>query len=154
MVRVGTEKESPMGKITVTRLYHIGIPVNDIKRAERFYVDVLGMKVRGRGSGVRESNRPFFELLGYWPENLRLLTARGDVEVVLFQRPKPIERDWTEDSFCHSAFSTSNEDFDLALEKMKEWGVRFHLGPIGYGQGRTLYFFDSEGNYLQLGALG
>jgi catechol 2,3-dioxygenase-like lactoylglutathione lyase family enzyme len=37
-----------MGKITVTGTYHIGIPVNDIERAEKFYVDVLGMKVKGR----------------------------------------------------------------------------------------------------------
>ena len=142
-----------MGKITVTKTYHIGIPVNDIARAEKFYVDVLGMKVRGRGAGERESNRPFFEQLGYWPENLRLKTANGD-EVVLFERPKPIERDWKEDSFCHTAFSTSKEDFDLAMEKMKEWGVRIHLGPIVYRGGRTLYFFDSEGNFLQLGDRG
>jgi hypothetical protein len=32
--------------------------------------------------------------------------------------------------------------------------VRLHLGPVGYGGGRTLYFFDSEGNYLQLGDRG
>lgn len=112
-----------MGKITVTRAYHIGMPVNDIKRAEKFYVDVLGMNVKGRGAGERESNRP-------------------------------IERDWKEDSFCHTAFSTSKEDFDLALEKMKEWGVKVHLGPIAYRGGRTLYFFDSEGNFLQLGDRG
>jgi catechol 2,3-dioxygenase-like lactoylglutathione lyase family enzyme len=142
-----------MGKITVTRTYHIGIPVNDIARAERFYVEVLGMKIRGRGAGERESNRPFFEELGYWPENLRLKTADGD-EVVLFQRPKPIERDWKEDSFCHTAFATSSADFALALQKMTEWGVRIHLGPIGYRGGRTLYFFDSEGNFLQLGERG
>lgn len=140
-----------MGKITVTSIYHIGIPVNDIRRAEKFYVDVLGMKVKGRGAGERESNRPFFEELGYWPENLRLKTAKGEVEVVLFERPKPIERDWKEDSFCHTAFAISKEDFNLALEKMKEWDVRIHLGPIGYRGGRTLYFFDSEGNFLQLG---
>jgi catechol 2,3-dioxygenase-like lactoylglutathione lyase family enzyme len=98
---------TPMGKVTVTRLYHIGIPVNDLERAEKFYVDVLGMKVKGRGAGERESNRPFFELLGYWPENVRLETAKGDVEVVLFERPKPIERDWKEDSIFHNAYSNS-----------------------------------------------
>jgi predicted enzyme related to lactoylglutathione lyase len=57
-------------------------------------------------------------------------------------------------SFCHTAFSTSKEDFDLALEKMKEWGVRLHLAPICYRGGRTIYFFDSEGNYLQIGERG
>jgi catechol 2,3-dioxygenase-like lactoylglutathione lyase family enzyme len=104
-----------MGKITVTRTYHIEIPVNDIERAEKFYVDVLGMKIKGRGAGEMESNRPFFEQLGYWPENLRLATAKGDMEVVLFERPKPIERDWQEDSLYHTVFSTSKEDFDRAF---------------------------------------
>lgn len=140
-----------MGKITVKNVYHIGIPVNDIKRAEKFYVDILGMKAWGRGSGERETNRPFFELLGYWPEVLRLKCAEGDVDVVLFERPKPIERDWKEDSFCHTAMAVSPEDFDRALEKMKEWGVNVHLKEtIDYGHGRTMYFFDSEKNYLQL----
>ena len=41
-----------MGKISVTRVYHVGLPVNDIKRAEKFYVDVLGMAVMGRGSSL------------------------------------------------------------------------------------------------------
>ena len=41
-----------MGKISVTRVYHVGLPVNDIKRAEKFYVDVLGMTVMGRGSSL------------------------------------------------------------------------------------------------------
>jgi catechol 2,3-dioxygenase-like lactoylglutathione lyase family enzyme len=139
-----------MGKVTVNKCYHIGIPVNDIDRAEKFYTNVLGMKLRGRGSGERETNRPFFELLGYWPEVSRLETAQKSVQVVLFARPKPVDRDWKEDSFCHHAFSISSEDFESALEQMKEWGVKFHLGPIDYGRGRTLYFFDSEGNYLQL----
>jgi len=143
-----------MGKITVRGVYHIGIPVNDIKKAERFYVDVLGMKVKGRGSGERAANQPFREILGYWPEVLRLSCAEEDIEVVLFERPKPIERDWKVDGFCHTAFSVSKEDFDLALEKMKEWGVNFHLGPIDYGHGRTLYFFDPDGNYFQLGERG
>jgi extradiol dioxygenase family protein len=140
-----------MGKITVTRVYHIGLPVNDIKRAERFYVDVLGLKVMGRGSGVRENNRPFFEMLGYWPEVLRLACSRDDkVEVVLFERGKPVERDRNEDSFCHTGLSASREDFDRALEKLNEWGVDFHVGPIIRNDERTLYFYDSEGNFLQL----
>lgn len=140
-----------MGKISVTRVYHIGLPVNDIKRAEKFYVDVLGMKVMGRGSGVRENNRPFYEMLGYWPEVLRLACAKdAKVEVVLFERGKPVERDRIEDGFCHTGLSASNEDFDLAMAKLKEWGVDFQVGPIIRNDERTLYFYDSEGNFLQL----
>ena len=32
----------------------------------------------------------------------------------------------------------------------KEWGVNFHLGPIGRKGSRTLYFFDPDGNYIQM----
>jgi len=41
------EEEAEMGKINLKRVYHIGIPVNDLEQAERFYVDVLGMRVHG-----------------------------------------------------------------------------------------------------------
>jgi catechol 2,3-dioxygenase-like lactoylglutathione lyase family enzyme len=69
---------------------HIGLPVNDIKRAEKFYVDVLGMTVMGRGSGVRDNNRPFYEMLGYWPEVLRLACSKDNrVEVVLLSAASP-----------------------------------------------------------------
>ena len=140
-----------MGKISVTRVYHIGLPVNDIERAEKFYVDVLGMTVMGRGSGVRENNRPFYEMLGYWPKVLRLACSKDtEVEVVLFERGKPVERDRNEDGFCHTGLSASREDFDLAMGKLKDWGVDFQVGPIIRHDERTLYFYDSEGNFLQL----
>ena len=140
-----------MDKISVTRVYHIGLPVNDIKRAEQFYVDVLGMKVMGRGSGVRENNRPFYKILGYWPEVLRLACSKDDkVEVVLFERGKPVERDRKEEGFCHTGLSASREDFDRAVEKLQEWGVDFQVGPIIRNNERTLYFYDSEDNLLQL----
>ncbi|MBI1993900.1 MAG: VOC family protein, partial [Deltaproteobacteria bacterium] len=34
--------------IRTTGIYHIGIPVDDLDRAEGFYTQVLGMKVEGR----------------------------------------------------------------------------------------------------------
>lgn len=140
-----------MDKISVTRVYHIGLPVNDLKRAEKFYVDVLGMTVRGRGSGVRENNRPFYEMWGYWPEVLRLAcTKDAKVEVVLFERGKPVERDRSENGFCHTGLSASREDFDHALGQLQEWGVDFQIGPIVRKDERTLYFYDTEGNLLQL----
>jgi catechol 2,3-dioxygenase-like lactoylglutathione lyase family enzyme len=147
-----------MGKINLKRVYHIGVPVNDLERAERFYVDVLGMKVHGnpvdkdgrRNYRVSDDNQPWRDILGYWPEALRLKCADDKVEVVLVKRPKPLVRDWKEDSFNHNAFSASREDFDLFLERAKEWGVNFHLGPVGRKGNRTLYFFDPDGNYIQL----
>jgi catechol 2,3-dioxygenase-like lactoylglutathione lyase family enzyme len=56
-----------VGKISLKRVYHIGIPVNDLERAEHFYVDLLGMQVHGpmvfkedgkRNYRVSDDNQP------------------------------------------------------------------------------------------------
>ena len=97
------------------------------------------MRVRGpfttkedgkRDYRVSDDNKPWRDELGYWPETLRLCCSDDDVEVVLVKRPNPINRDWKEDSFNHTAFSATKEDFDLFLEKAKEWRVNFHLGLL------------------------
>src|SRR5438132_9402275 len=58
-------------------IYHIGIPVDDLDRAEGFYSKVLGMKVAAR--------------IGESGARLTRLTC-GDADVVIFQRPRPLHR--------------------------------------------------------------
>ncbi len=118
-------------------IYHIGIPVDDLARAERFYTEVLGMKVEGR---VTE-------------EGARLSRLKcGDADVVLFQRPRPLSRNsLKEDGITHQAFEVPSETFDEAIEFLKREG-HYHSGPVVRASGRAVYFFDSEGNYQQLHA--
>lgn len=123
-------------------IFHIGIHVNNMDRAVKFYSEILGMKVADRGH-----------------DDMGDVLARADLRcedgmiVVLFQRPKPVEEDSISYAGAtHQAFLVDNDDFDLAVEKMKEWGVKVHdvpavdRGPLGRG----FYFFDTEGNLLQL----
>jgi catechol 2,3-dioxygenase-like lactoylglutathione lyase family enzyme len=121
-------------------LYHIGIPVNDVERAVKFYTEVLGMKVAllNRDDMGDRLNRA----------DLR----SGEDMVVLFQRPKPIERDAVaEDGATHQAFVVDREDFELAKEKMKDWGIKIHSIPsVDRPSGSGFYFFDPDGNLLQL----
>jgi len=35
----------------VKELYHVGIPVDDLDRAQKFYTEVLGMQFMGRVGG-------------------------------------------------------------------------------------------------------
>lgn len=123
-------------------VFHIGIPVNDMDRAVKFYAEVLGMKVAGLDR-----------------DDMGDTLARADLRcedgmmVVLFQRPKRKETDSVEtDGATHQAFLVDNDDFDLAAQKMKEWGVKIHDIPTvdRGGLGRGFYFFDPEGNLLQL----
>ena len=122
-------------------LYHSGIPVNDLDRAVAFYRDVLGMEV---ASVARD------DLKGLGRADLR----SGSSMVVLFQRPNPIERDaLAEDGVTHQAFAVDSDDFDTAEERMRAAGVRIHEVPVAERRsGRGLYFFDPDGNLLQLHA--
>ncbi|MGH7834403.1 MAG: VOC family protein [Candidatus Binatia bacterium] len=127
--------------ITTQGVYHIGIPVNNMERAVKFYTEILGMKRARTGKDDMGKILAREELMS------------GDSIVVLFQRPKPMDRDVVdEDGASHQAFHVSDEDFDLAGSKMKEWGVKIHTVPtVDRGAlGRGMYFFDSEGNLLQL----
>jgi len=87
-------------------IYHIGIPVDDLDRAEGFYTKVLGMRVAAR--------------IGESGARLTRLTC-GDADVVLFQRPRPLNRNTLkEDGIAHQAFEVAPEAFDEALEFLKE----------------------------------
>jgi glyoxylase I family protein len=126
--------------ITTKGLYHIGIPVNDVERSVKFYTEILGMK-------IAKLNR---DDMG---DHLNRADLRsGDSMVVLFQRPNPIERDaLKEDGATHHAFVVSTEDFELAVRKMKDLGVKIHNVPtVDRPTGRGFYFFDPDGNLLQL----
>ena len=66
--------------ITTKGIYHIGIPVNDVERAVKFYTEVLGMT-------VAKLNR---DDMG---DHLNRADLRsGDGMVVLFQRPNRLRR--------------------------------------------------------------
>ena len=126
--------------ITTKGVYHIGIPVNDVERAVKFYTEILGMK-------IAKLNR---DDMG---DNLNRADLRsGDSMVVLFQRPTPLDKDaLKEDGATHQAFTVSPEDFELAEKKMKDWGVKVYGVPtVERATGRGFYFFDPDGNLLQL----
>ena len=121
-------------------IYHIGIPVNDMERAVKFYTEILGMT-------VAKLNR---DDMG---DKLSRADLRsGDDMVVLFQRPSPVEKNaLKEDGAMHQAFVVAPEEFELAARKMKDWGVKIYDIPtVERPTGRGFYFFDSEGNLLQL----
>ena len=116
-------------------IYHTSIPVDDLDRAERFYTEVLGLKL----------DRPRREGAG-----LSRLKC-GEDTLVLFKRPRPLGRDsHKEDGVYHQAFEMDVSGFDEAVANLKEAGV-FHQ-IIERDSGRTIYFWDTEGNYEELHA--
>ena len=123
---------------------HVGIPVNDLERAKEFYVGVLGLGVSPAGAGDSRPDSPVRLHCGAAPD--------PGQQVILFKAREPLPpRSPEANGHAHHAFIVTAEEFDLALEQFQEMGV-FHRGPITWRPGghRTLYFFDPDGNYLQL----
>jgi catechol 2,3-dioxygenase-like lactoylglutathione lyase family enzyme len=128
------------------KLYHVGIPVDDIDRAQEFYTKVLGMQFLDRAGG-NPNNPEALTIHGKTPR-LDRLKCGGD-EVVLFERPRPIHKDTIDqDGIAHQAFDMDWDDYDGAMKQAKELG-KFHRA-VERRSGKTIYMFDSEGNYLEL----
>ena len=165
--------------VKIRRLHHSGIPVNDMDRAVEFYTRVFGMEFKGFYGGERghffggpvpedtRINDPQGQAdLEAWKEfqerahpgkkvetKLARLQA-GEVEVVLFLRPEPLEQDTLAvNGVYHQSFNISSKDMDRLAELKRQGnsGIRFSNGPaLRWPEGRALYLWDSEGNYVEL----
>ena len=128
------------------KVYHMGIPVDNLDRAKDFYTKVLGMEYLGRVGG-NPSNPDSFRIHGVAQKLDRFRCGNDDV--VLFERPRTLGRDTLdEDGITHQAFDMAWEDYDDALKTAKELG-KYHRS-VERDSGNTIYMFDSEGNYLEL----
>jgi catechol 2,3-dioxygenase-like lactoylglutathione lyase family enzyme len=120
--------------IRVTRLDHFGVDVSDLERAERFYVDLLGMTVAMR--------LPDQRLLGYGDGHCALFLVPDRIPGGLPLIDDPLGK-------SHHAFEVSWEDLRRARQLFMERGIPHHA-PIDWGDHECLYFLDPDGNLLEL----
>jgi len=119
------------------RLDHFGIEVRDLARAERFYLDVLGLTVVARfGDQV---------LMDCGGQNLALFAAPR-VPLSAAERAQiighPLGRG-------HHAFRVSRADFLKAAQRLSDAGVET-AAPIDWGDHDCMYFLDLDGNLLEI----
>ena len=116
------------------RLDHFGVDVADLARAERFYVDVLGMAVEMRLAD-------------------QVLLRYGDGHCALFLEPgrPPLDLEIIRHPLgkSHHAFEVTHDDLRAAQELFAARGIPFHA-PIDWGDHDCLYFLDPDGNLLEL----
>ncbi len=120
--------------IHVKRLDHFGVDVSDLDRAERFYVEVLGMSV--------EMRLPDQRLLRYGDGNCALFLAPDRVQGGLALIESPLGK-------SHHAFEVSWTDLERARRLFAERDIPHHA-PIDWGDHECLYFLDPDGNLLEL----
>jgi catechol 2,3-dioxygenase-like lactoylglutathione lyase family enzyme len=167
--------------VKIIGMHHSGIPCNDLDRAVDFYTHVLGMdkiaitpkgilKRHFTGSNVPDAvayeapdaEKDYAAYVdayreardGRDPDVRFARMLAGDTEVVLFERPEPIEIDTLiENCIFHQSFHISPADMDhlAELKRRGDSGIRFHNGPtLRWPHGRALYLWDTEGNYIEL----
>ena len=119
--------------LKVEKVYHVGIPVNDIDRANAFYTKVLGMEFMDRVGSDQKLDR----------------LKCGPDTVVLFERPAPHSWDpIAQDGVTHQAFEMNISTYEQAVMEIKEMGLFRKVEDRE--SGNTIYLFDTEGNHLEL----
>jgi lactoylglutathione lyase len=115
--------------LSIRGLYEVAIPVRQLRRAETFYRDVLGL-----GVGLRDERRKWL-----------FLRVAGAAGMIVLQ-----EHDGEFPSY-HFAFTADESDLERAATVLRECGVSTR-GPISHGwiPGTSLYFEDLDGHELEL----
>jgi len=112
---------------------HFSLPVADLERSAKFYSELLGMKI------VQTTPRMVF------------LKCGGDYFILA--KDTPVKYDSPEGTPVHHAFKVAAEDFEPAVEFLKQSGVKiFHVEDRrdGVFWGRQAYFLDPDGNKLEI----
>lgn len=115
--------------LPIRGVYEIAIRVKNLSRAEKFYLDVLGLEV-----GLRDEKR-----------NWLFLKAGGDAGMVVLQE------DTGEWPLQHFALTIDEADIESAEAVLRKKGVEVE-GPIFHQwmKSTSLYFADPDGNQLEL----
>ena len=117
---------------------HFTLPVSDLERSKKFYTEILGLElVRAAGPHL-------------------VFLRSGKDSIVLAQSAdaaKP-QKAGAGTSEVHHAFIVEHRDFEASVEELKRAGVNVfeqdERGPGSVFNGRSAYFYDPDGNILEI----
>ena len=122
-----------MAKFNPSGINHITIRVNDIKRAEEFYGDMLG-----------------FELLRKMGQSMAVYQVGDEDTLVLVEAETsydPSSRDYRVDHF--GFYLESPEKVDELADYFREQEVTILSGPANRKRGRFVFISDPDGNMIE-----
>ena len=117
-----------------SRLGHVHLNVSDLKRAERFYTQLLGFEIR-----EKVDDNFVFLTLGEHHHDVALRNVGTGA-------PQPPQGST---GLYHVAFELSDmKEFAAAYQRLKEAGIA--LKAVDHGISKTMYFSDPDKNGIEL----
>lgn len=115
--------------LPIRGLYEVAVRVKDLRLAESFYCEVLGLEV-----GLRNDER-----------NRVFLRAGGQGGMIVLMEDKG---EWPKQ---HLAFTVNEADIERAALRLREQGVEAR-GPVFHEwmPAKSVYFTDPDGHDLEL----
>ena len=112
---------------SIRGLYEVAIKVRDLKTAEPFYRDVLGLEV-----GLRDTRRSW------------IFMRAGSEGMIVLQEVADVPQQ-------HFAFTVSEADLDAAAAELVRRGIPIE-GPMVHEwiPARSIYFADPDGHDVEL----
>jgi lactoylglutathione lyase len=119
--------------MTVKKLLHTRLRVNDVERSIKFYEQALGLKVSRRSTSPRGAQLVF------------MATPNSDEEIELCQMPPGAPAVQVQPDLMHLAFQVDDlAAFAVQLEKK---GFKLSDGPTTTGSGSVIAFIDAPEGY-------
>jgi len=117
---------------------HITLPVSDLAKSTKFYTEILGLEL------VKAAGR-------------KLVFLRSGKDSVVLAHVEDAAKPMTPGAGTdevHQAFIVESRDFDASVDFLKKSGVNvFQEDERGQGavfNGRSAYFYDPDGNVLEI----
>ena len=124
-------------------LGEVSIRVNNLDAMYKFYEEVVGLEVIGRGE-----SEVFFKIAegyGGHTQNLALFDASNR----MFLENKSLKLNSDQSTLHHIALNIALDDFESEKRRLKGMGLKVNATVHEWLHVRSLYFSDPEGNLLE-----
>jgi catechol-2,3-dioxygenase len=124
-------------------LGEVSIRVNNLDAMHKFYEEVIGLEVIGRGE-----SEVFFKIAeGYAGHTQNLALFRADNR--MFLQSKSLQLNPEQSTLHHIALNIALEDFKSEKSRLEGLGVKVNATVHEWLHIRSMYFSDPEGNLLE-----
>lgn len=127
----------------VKGLGEVSIRVKDLDGMQKFYEEVVGLEVLGRGE-----SQVFFKIAdGYVGHTQNLALFRADNR--MFLQNKSLQLSPEQSTLHHIALNLALEDFEPEKTRLKGLGLKVNATVHEWLHVHSMYFSDPEGNLLE-----